>query len=523
MIKILESLVKGACAVVAVTVACLAAYILYQLKYFFFPRPGQYPEKYPFQNTYLVVINIPRLLDALWEYSIEIEALTKKKTYIVNTLGIPHLVLTTDVENVTYILKTNFENYGKGGSEFKPKFQGLMGNGIFNADGHTWYAHRKTSALIFKMNRFKTSVSKVFNEDMDEVIIWIRRQGGKPFDLHHLMHRYTLESIARLAFGIRFNVIHKERVQFADDFDYCTWSINKSMVDPMWWFKRYFTYEGLHYHLALNRINKFAYNLIKERRAALENAPAEEKGMNDLLSLYIDKGTFEEDDDSADTYLAPTDETLRDVMLNMVIAGRDTTAQALSWSFFRLCTEAGVQQKLRAEIVSVLRQSGEMEVLVGQKGEGHISYDTLAQMKYVEAFCMEVLRLHPSVPKEGKCCFKDDVLPDGTPVRKGDCISFLPWVMGRDKDLWGEDALEFKPERFLDKARPSPFVFIAFQAGPRTCLGQNFAIQEMKTCLARSLLVFEFALAQDPSTVTYENSLTLPIKGGLKVTAQEII
>ena len=107
----------------------------------------------------------------------------------------------------------------------------------------------------------------------------------------------------------------------------------------------------------------------------------------------------------------------------------------------------------------------------------------------------------------------DDVLPDGTVVKKGDILVFFPWIMGRDKSLWGEDAEEFKPERFLDKPKPNPFIYTAFQAGPRTCLGQNFAILEMKCCIARLLVMFEFALEQDPKSVTYTNSLTLPIKG----------
>ena len=136
---------------------------------------------------------------------------------------------------------------------------------------------------------------------------------------------------------------------------------------------------------------------------------------------------------------------------------------------------------------------------------------------------MEVLRLHPSVPKEAKEVFEDDVWPDGTVVKKGDVATFFPWAMGRDKDLWGPDAEEFKPERFLDQSKPSPFKFIAFQAGPRTCLGQNFAMLEMKCVLSRLLLLFEFSLAQDPKSVTYDVSLTLPIKNGLQVTAQPIM
>lgn len=86
--------------------------------------------------------------------------------------------------------------------------------------------------------------------------------------------------------------------------------------------------------------------------------------------------------------------------------------------------------------------------------------------------------------------------------------------MGRDKDIWGEDAEQFQPaDRFLDKPKPSPFAYTAFQAGPRTCLGQNFAMLEMKSVLARLVLSYEFSFAQDPKKITYENSLTLPMKG----------
>ena len=67
------------------------------------------------------------------------------------------------------------------------------------------------------------------------------------------------------------------------------------------------------------------------------------------------------------------------------------------------------------------------------------------------------------MPKEGKCVMKDDILPDGTAVRKGDLLVFSPWVMGRQTALWGPDALQVRPERFADNNKPNPFVFTAFQ------------------------------------------------------------
>ncbi len=77
------------------------------------------------------------------------------------------------------------------------------------------------------------------------------------------------------------------------------------------------------------------------------------------------------------------------------------------------------------------------------------------------------------MPKEIKYAFGNDTLPDGTYVPAGAWVSFCPWVMGRLPMLWGDDARDFKPERFLGASKPSPYKFTAFQAGPRVCLGES--------------------------------------------------
>jgi cytochrome P450 len=306
-------------------------------------------------------------------------------------------------------------------------------------------------------------------------------------DIHDLMHRFTLESISRVAFGISLGCITNPEVNFAKDFDYCTNCINDSFLNPLWLIERYFTPKGWKYFYCLFRINRYAKQIITERR----NEVAAGKGLNknDLLTLYLDKDSFKDifsssssHEDAAsnekkehlDTFMEPNDKNLRDVILNMVIAGRDTTAQALSWAFFCFCRYSDVQKKLRDEASRIYRESKslqeekktEFDVLSSNEGLGSVSFETLQQLKYTEAFCMEVLRLYPSVPKEAKEVAKDDILPDGTPIFVGDLAGFIPYAMGRDKELWGEDAEEFHPERFLDlPAKPSPFKFIAFQVG----------------------------------------------------------
>lgn len=448
------------------------------------------------------------------------------------------IVITNSIENITYILKGNFDAYGKG-PIFKSKFQLLLGDGIFNTDGDLWYKHRKTSAHLFNLNKFRTTVLDTFNRHCDTLVGIIGETcDSKPnepvLDVAALMFKFTLDSIGFIAFGKEIGALQKNKVDFADCFDHCQQSINDSFINPLWFLKRYFTPNGWYYFYCLWVVDKYALEVVREKKDSLCKANNDKKvdvdvasksGGGDMLSLYLDRA---EADPNAPKL---TDRFLRDVVLNFIIAGRDTTAQALSWCFYRLCIHSEIQRALRKDIMAVLRKHN-------NDAKSHcqvLSYECLQSMKYLEAFCMEVLRLHPSVPKEAKHAGKDDTLPDGTSIKKGDLVVFSPWLMGRTEDLW-EDCNAFKPSRFytvndsshkefssnISLTKPSPFVFTAFQAGPRTCLGQSLALLEMKCCLARLLSAFEFELAQPVESVTYLNSITLPIKGGLKVFAKRV-
>ena len=100
---------------------------------------------------------------------------------------------------------------------------------------------------------------------------------------------------------------------------------------------------------------------------------------------------------------------------------------------------------------------------------------------------MEVLRLHPSVTNDPRYSVKDDVLPDGTRIPAGAGLLLNFYTMLREEEIWGKDALQFKPERFLNEKEPSPYKYPVFHAGPRTCLGKPLALMNMK--LAMSILL----------------------------------
>lgn len=144
------------------------------------------------------------------------------------------------------------------------------------------------------------------------------------------------------------------------------------------------------------------------------------------------------------------------------------------------------------------------------------TYEQVKSMKYANAAFHEALRLSPVVPKNIKLCLSDDVLPDGTPIPKGALILFSTWCMGRDEKIWGPDASKFKPERWIEaEKQPTQFEYLVFNAGPRVCLGKTFAELQGVFTLVSLFRKFEFSMV-DPESIVYGNSLTLPMRDGLK-------
>lgn len=150
-----------------------------------------------------------------------------------------------------------------------------------------------------------------------------------------------------------------------------------------------------------------------------------------------------------------------DAVLNLIIAGRDTTAQALSWTFFHLLKHPELIEPMRTEVTEL----------------GVIDYDSYKILHQTNAVFSEGLRLHPSVPKNGWTALKDDVLPNGGPmVKAGDVLFWSDWAMARDEGIWGPDAKEFKPSRWLDEQgemiKESQWKAHMFNGGYRLCLGE---------------------------------------------------
>lgn len=246
----------------------------------------------------------------------------------------------------------------------------------------------------------------------------------------------------------------------------------------------------------LKTIRDFTTGVVRERRkeAAQKHGDSKASGRQNILELLMDAKTHDDG-----TY---NDDELADHVLNFIIAGRDTTAQALSWTMFHLHQNPKIMEKLVAEIDDAL-------------GTSHTpTYEQVKSLAYANAVFHEAIRLCPSVPKALKTAVSDDVWPDGTNVPAGTSVVTATWCMARNKKIWGPDAAIFRPERWIEIPVRSQFEYPAFNAGPRVCLGKAFAELEGVFVLVSILKQYKLKVV-NPEKVTYLNSLTLPIKGGL--------
>jgi len=257
---------------------------------------------------------------------------------------------------------------------------------------------------------------------------------------------------------------------------------------------------------SLQIVETYMNNAISDRK---------ETPSDDLMSRFMKK---------RDTDGKPINAVvLQHIILNFILAGRDTSSVALSWFFWLVMNHPKVEEKIINELTTVLE-----ETRGGEKRkwtEDPLDFSEADQLVYLKAALAETLRLYPSVPQDIKQAVVDDVFPDGTVVPAGSTVTYSIYSVGRMEKIWGEDCLKFKPERWLsvrgDRFEPPKegFMFVAFNAGPRTCLGKDLAYLQMKSVAAAVLL--RYRLLQVPGHVVEQKmSLTLFMKNGLKVFLQ---
>ncbi|EPS61958.1 hypothetical protein M569_12832, partial [Genlisea aurea] len=442
-------------------------------------------------------------------------------TYQTCIFALPYLArkqglvtVTCDPKNLEHILKVRFDNYPKGPT-WQAVFHDLLGKGIFNSDGDTWLFQRKTAALEFTTRTLRQAMARWVSRAIETrfcPILGAAQLSGEAVDLQDLLLRLTFDNICGLAFGKDPQTLAPGLPEngFATAFDRATEASLQRFILPefIWKFRKWLRL-GMEQSLtrSLKHVDEYMTNVIKTRKLELEAYPGGGAQHDDLLSRFMKK---------KESY---TDKFLQHVALNFILAGRDTSSVALSWFFWLVSLNPAVEEKILIEICSVLSESrgGDTAKWI----ETPLEFEEIDRLIYLKAALSETLRLYPSVPEDSKHVISDDVLPDGTFVPGGSNITYSIYASGRMKFIWGEDCMEFKPERWISAdgkkfETKDQFQFVAFNAGPRICLGKDLAYLQMKSIAASVLLRHRVVVAAGHK-VEQKMSLTLFMKNGLKV------
>ncbi|KAL8053230.1 hypothetical protein ABFS82_05G058600 [Erythranthe guttata] len=430
-------------------------------------------------------------------------------------------VVTSDPRNLEYLLKTNFPNFPKG-DYFRGAVSDLLGDGIFGADGDVWRRQRKTASLEFHSAKFRRMTADSLVDlvharllpVLEDSIIRAKSAAASSstIDLQEILLRLTFDNVCTIAFGVDPGCLSSglPEIPFARAFEDATEATIARFVTPtlVWKAMRFFGIgsEGV-LRKSITEVDDFAREVIRARKMELSSGRGPEKIGSDLLTVFMGLSSGEKEGFS--------EKLLRDVCVNFILAGRDTSSVALSWFFWLLSGNAAVEEKIVEEICGIVREREEG----GGGGEFIFRAEEVKKMEYLHAAVSEALRLYPSVPVDHKEVLEDDEFPDGTKLKKGTKVVYAIYAMGRTESIWGEDYREFKPERWLRDGRfmsESAYKFTAFNGGPRLCLGKDFAYYQMKF-VAASILYRYRVVVDENHPVVPKMALTMYMKYGLKV------
>src|SRR6266403_2316778 len=385
-------------------------------------------------------------------------------------------------DEVEYVLVTNAKNFIKSMSLRSNFFQRLVGNGLLTSQGEEWKRQRRLSQPAFHRERVASYGQVMVDYTTRLTAKW---NEGESRDIHRDMMRLTLEIVVQCLFGadVSSDVDHvgatlKELVKPFAAQATLGWILNNRLPTPA----------HLRFHALARKIDKVVYRIISERRAS-----GEDKG--DLLSMLL----AARDEDGS----RMNDRQLRDEVMTLFLAGHETTALTLAWSWYLLGTNPDTERKFHAELDEVL-------------GGRAATMADLPRLKFTEQIAKESMRLYPPAYGLGREAINDCEI-GGYHVPAGTQVFMFQWATHRDARFF-EEPQEFKPERWTAEfeAQLPKYAYFPFGAGPRACIGASFAMMEMIMVLVTIGKKFRLELVPDHPVEVFP-AMSLRPKDGVKV------
>jgi cytochrome P450 len=397
----------------------------------------------------------------------------------------PPAYLLSNPDHIEWILVGHNRNFIK--DRLTKQMLGILGDGLLTSDGEFWRRQRRLAQPAFHRERTDNYAETMVAYTERMLKEW---RHGEERDVHRDMMRLTLEIVAKTLFDADIGGEAEEvgsslgtvMTHFSDQGNNVFLRMLPDSVP---------TPSNLRFRRANRRLEEFIYGIIEERRRSGRDA-------GDLLSMLLQA----RDEDGG----RMSDRQLRDEVMTVVMAGHETTAIALSWTFYLLGEHPEVEQKLYSELSEAV--------------DGPPTVADLPRLPYTDMVIKEAMRLYPPAWAIGREAL-DECEIGGFRVPAGTQMFISQWVVHRDARLF-ESPQAFYPERWrdgLEKTLPK-YAYFPFGGGPRLCVGQSFA--RMEAVLLLATIARKFRLAPVAAqTIATQPSITLRPKNGIKVTLEE--
>ena len=398
-------------------------------------------------------------------------------------LGLIRFTLISHPEHVKHVLQDNHRNYTKG-FVLRNLLAPLLGEGLFTGEGEHWLRQRRLMQPVFHRKRIDVFGEIMTGETLKMLDGWgAYAETDRPLDIAREMMRLTLTIVTRALFGADLG---ESATQIDHAFSTAREHLSYRFDHPLYPPSPIPTPRNRRFQAALRALDTIVYGLIADRRRAGEDT-------GDLLSMLV----FARDEE---TGASMSDRQLRDEVMTLLLAGHETTANALTLSWHLLSRHAEAEARLRAEVDTL---------------DGRLpTVSDLQRLPYARMVVEEAMRLYPPVWITHRQAIGDDEI-GGFRIPAGRIVLVEPWLTHRRPDIWPNPEA-FDPERFSPKCsaeRPRG-AYIPFSLGPRQCIGMGFALTEAQ--LALVMTAQRFRLCEPLGhMVELEPLMTLRPRGGL--------
>ena len=418
------------------------------------------------------------------------------RAYVVHAGPVRPVLILVHPETAKVILKTAEPKAMMGGSGYT-LLRPWLGDGLLISSGAKWFRNRRLLTPGFHFDVLKPYMD-VFNDCSRTLLRKLERESadtGRSVDVFKPVSLCTLDVVLRCAFSTTRNVQERSEDSYVNTVLTISEVVTKRVRNPLLYndFIYHRTKNGKLFQQLCRDSHAFADSVIQQRRSEIESM--EDKMEVSMTSSrkrgrivdFLDILLLARDEDG----VGLSDQEIRDEVETFMFEGHDTTASGISWILYNLATHPDIQARARQEVDAIFDAKPE---------GGQLEWDDIGKLTYLTKCIKESLRKHPTVVSIGRQTTKPCTI-DGKTVPAHTLIRLNIWDIHHNPTVW-TDPFKYDPERFNSDniSKMDSYAFVPFSAGPRNCIGQVFAMNEMKATVADVLR--HFLIEHDPKKPT---------------------